>query len=360
MATPPEGAADEERGPPARARRRRWAPPGPPRASTSRSAHRAPTCSRPACGSAARRCGSRSRRAATASTTASSPASRSGTPYGIRAHGPWDPWTGCGSTRPSCSSTRTPAPSTATSRWTDALTPGHARRPVRRPTRATRRRSSRAASSSTDDFDWGDDDRTRDVVGRDRRLRDAREGLHRAAPARPEALRGTYAGPGPPGGDRAPALARCHRRRAAAGPPVRRRAAARGARRRNYWGYSTLGFFAPHAATPPTATRRPGRASSRRWCAGPARRGARGDPRRRLQPHLRGRPGRPVADVPRPRRARPLQARSAQRHLRRHHRAAATPSTSATSTCCAWCWTRCATGSPRCTSTGSGSTSRPR
>ncbi len=53
----------------------------------------------------------------------------------------------------------------------------------------------------------------------------------------------------------------------------------------NYWGYNTIGFFAPdprYASDGPTRC-----ASSRRWSPRPRRR-PRGDPRRRLQPHRRG------------------------------------------------------------------------
>ena len=58
----------------------------------------------------------------------------------------------------------------------------------------------------------------------------------------------------------------------------------------NYWGYMTLNFFAPHgryAADRGTCPRRVPRDGP---C--PARGGHRGHPRRRLQPHGRGRPGR--------------------------------------------------------------------
>ena len=62
----------------------------------------------------------------------------------------------------------------------------------------------------------------------------------------PEALRGTYAGPRAPGGDRAPQEAGRLGGRAAAGARVRRRRLpARSAASRNYWGYSTLAYFAP-------------------------------------------------------------------------------------------------------------------
>ena len=63
----------------------------------------------------------------------------------------------------------------------------------------------------------------------------------------------------------------------------------------NYWGYNSIGFFAPHAGYSSSGTR--GRADHRVQAdgQGPPRGRARGDPRRRLQPHRRGRRHRPDA-----------------------------------------------------------------
>ena len=64
---------------------------------------------------------------------------------------------------------------------------------------------------------------------------------------------------------------------------------------RNYWGYSTLGFFAPEQRY---ASRKHARRAGRRVQGdgqGAARRRHRGDPRRGLQPHLRGQPPGPDA-----------------------------------------------------------------
>jgi isoamylase len=59
---------------------------------------------------------------------------------------------------------------------------------------------------------------------------------------------------------------------------------------RNYWGYRLLGFFAPEPRyLAPTASPR------LRDAVRAARRRDRGDPRRGLQPHRRGRPSRPDA-----------------------------------------------------------------
>ncbi len=66
---------------------------------------------------------------------------------------------------------------------------------------------------------------------------------------------------------------------------------------RNYWGYNTLAFLAPTPTTPPpraTSTAAGCRCRSSRPWSSHARRGHRGHPRRRLQPHRRGQPPRPT------------------------------------------------------------------
>ena len=79
----------------------------------------------------------------------------------------------------------------------------------------------------------------------------------------------------------------------------------------NYWGYNTMGFFAPHAGySAPGRARRAGRRVPRPG-AGAARRRHRGAPRRRLQPHRRGRRRRPGAVLARPGQRGLLPARSA-------------------------------------------------
>ena len=96
---------------------------------------------------------------------------------------------------------------------------------------------------------------------------------------------------GAPGGDRAPAAARRHRGRAACrctssspSSPWSTRGLT------NYWGYNTIGFFAPHNGySSAGAARRAGRRVQDHG-QGAARGRHRGDPRRGLQPHRRGRP----------------------------------------------------------------------
>ena len=63
----------------------------------------------------------------------------------------------------------------------------------------------------------------------------------------------------------------------------------------NYWGYSSIGFLAPHALYAATGTRRRAGARVQGDGEGAAPRRDRGDPRRRLQPHRRGQP--PRADA---------------------------------------------------------------
>ena len=71
----------------------------------------------------------------------------------------------------------------------------------------------------------------------------------------------------------------------------------------NYWGYNTIGYFAPHhgysAAVRAGPARRPGRRVQGHG-GRPARGRARGAARRRLQPHRRGRRRGPDALLPRP------------------------------------------------------------
>ena len=68
---------------------------------------------------------------------------------------------------------------------------------------------------------------------------------------------------------------------------------------RNYWGYNTLAFFAPHADYAATGGRAPRPAGAGVQVDGQvdARRRHRGDPRRGLQPHRRGQPPRPDAEL---------------------------------------------------------------
>ena len=118
-----------------------------------------------------------------------------------------------------------------------------------------------------------------------RRTSRASPGASQGSPRAPRDVRGHRA----PGDDRLPQGPGSHRHRAAARPPLRVRAALPDLGLVNYWGYNSVGFFAPHAATAPPGR---GRAGYRVQGdgQGPARRRDRGHPRRGLQPHRRGRP----------------------------------------------------------------------
>ena len=78
----------------------------------------------------------------------------------------------------------------------------------------------------------------------------------------------------------------------------------------NYWGYQPVSFFAPHAAVrEPARTRSAPLDEFRDLVKALHRAGHRGHPRRRLQPHRRGRRRRPDVLLPRPRQRRLLPAR---------------------------------------------------
>ena len=65
----------------------------------------------------------------------------------------------------------------------------------------------------------------------------------------------------------------------------------------NYWGYSSIGYLAPHALYAATGARRRAGARVQGDGEGAPPGGDRGDPRRRLQPHRRGEPPRADAVV---------------------------------------------------------------
>ena len=131
------------------------------------------------------------------------------------------------------------------------------------------------------------------AVARDRHLRDPRPGLHRPASRRARGPAGDLRGARPPGRGRAPDRARRHRGRAAPRAPLLLRAPPRRAR-----------ACATTGATTRSGTSRRTPATRRRGAGGEQVRefkalvrtlhaaGDRGDPRRRLQPHGRGRSSR--------------------------------------------------------------------
>ena len=95
-------------------------------------------------------------------------------------------------------------------------------------------------------FDW-EGDRRLDIPYNETVIYEAHvKGLTELHPDVPEELRGTYAGLAHPAIIDHLTQARRHRHRADAGAPVRPRQHLLEKGLRNYWGYNTIGFFAPH------------------------------------------------------------------------------------------------------------------
>jgi isoamylase len=170
-----------------------------------------------------------------------------GTAYGLRAHGPWEPSAGL---RFNPSKLLVDPYARAINGdvvWSDVLlpsSPDDASRPDPRDSA-----SSVPRSIVVDDaFDWGGDVRPGTSWSETVFYEMHVKGYTKRHPLVPEALRGTYAGLAHPAaidhlvslGVTSVELLPVHQH--AAEPPL----AVRGTH--NYWGYSTLGFFAPHAA----------------------------------------------------------------------------------------------------------------
>ena len=222
------------------------------------------------------------------------------------------PRPGCASTRRSSSSTPTHARSTATSttarRTSSRTSPTRATTRTSPPTTRTTPTRYRSASWSTS-RSTGRATARCVCLERDDHLRGAHEGLHEADGARAR---------GPPRHVRRLASAEAIEYLTSLGVtavellPIHHIADEgylADKRPPNYWGYSSIGFFAPHVTL--RRDGRQGRAGARVQGDGegaPPRRD-RGDPRRRLQPHRRGQPPRADALVPRHRQPVVLPAR---------------------------------------------------
>ena len=89
---------------------------------------------------------------------------------------------------------------------------------------------------------------------------------------------------------------------------------------RNYWGYQSIGYFAPHNEYSSSGDGGGQVDEFRRMVRDSARGRARGDPRRGLQPHRRGQRVGTHAVLPRNRQRGLLPARRRPRSLRRRHR----------------------------------------
>ena len=257
--------------------------------------------------------------------------------YGFRVHGPWEPYLGRRFNPnkllldPYAKAIDRGAD--ATSRASSGTSWAGRHRPA---TTATPRRSCRSRWRCSDAFDWGDDRPPRtpwaDTVIYETHVR----GITMRHPDVPEELRGTYAGLAHPAvvehlldlGVTAVELLPVHHFL------DEEHLVRQGLT--NYWGYNSIGYFAPHAGYSASGSRGQQVTEFKAHGEGPARRRPRGDPRRRLQPHGRGRTqigptlsfrGIDNAAYYRLRDGRPL---------RRLHRLRQHPRTCASRTCCSW------------------------
>ncbi len=178
-----------------------------------------------------------------------------GTRYGLRAHGPWDPGSGL----------RFNPAKLLVDPYALAITGDVTSADVPRPGRPDDRDSPDPRDSAPfvprgvvlgNGFDWGDDDAPSVPWGETVLYEMHVKGFTARHPLVPEELRGTYAGLAHPAaiehlvalGVTSVELLPVHH--SVAEPALAARAT------RNYWGYSSLGFFAPHAAY--AADTRPG------------------------------------------------------------------------------------------------------
>ena len=178
-----------------------------------------------------------------------------GTAYGIRAHGPWDPSAGLRFNPAKLLVDPYARAVHGDVVWSDALAPGTPANPSTPDPRDSAPFVPRSIVVD-DAFDWGDDVAPATSWGETVVYEMHVKGYTARHPLVPEALRGTYAGLAHPAaidhltslGVTAVELLPIHQ---AVTEPL---LAARGVR--NYWGYSTLGFFAPQASY--AADSRPG------------------------------------------------------------------------------------------------------
>ncbi len=178
-------------------------------------------------------------------------------------------------------------------------------------------------------FDWEGDRPPADPVRRHDHLRDPRQGLHDDPPRGARGAARHLRRPRLRAGDRLPQGPRGHRGRAAADPPHLRRVVPVRARAcANYWGYSTIGFFAPYSEYAATGRRGEQVREFKGMVKALHQARHRGDPRRRLQPHRRGQPPRADAVLQGRRQRRLLPAgarRPAPLHGLHRHRQLAEP-----------------------------------
>ncbi len=220
-----------------------------------------------------------------------------GTRYGLRVHGPWDPEAGL---RFNANKLLLDPYATAiegTYDWGEnqKLFGHDMNDPEQQDHSDSADAMPRCVVTDPNSFDWGDDRTAADAAGRDGDLRDPRQGVHPAQ----ERSRGVAARhlrrAGPAGGHRIPELARRDLGRVAAMPPVRPGLPPAGK------GSAELLGLQLHRLPGPAQRvqrRRPGRPAGGRVQVdgqGAARRRARSDHGRGLQPHRRRKPDGPDA-----------------------------------------------------------------
>jgi glycogen operon protein len=178
-----------------------------------------------------------------------------GTAYGIRARGPWMPDYGLRFNPAKLLVDPYARAIDGSVTWSDALRPGEPDNPGAPDARDSAPFMPRGIVV-TDDFDWGDDTAPATPWGETVVYEMHVKGYTARHPYVPAELRGTYAGLAHPAalehllslGVTAVELLPVHQ--SVPEPPLADRGVS------NYWGYSSLGFFAPHAAY--AADRTPG------------------------------------------------------------------------------------------------------
>ncbi|MGH1526984.1 hypothetical protein ACRAWC_25000 [Leifsonia sp. L25] len=169
-----------------------------------------------------------------------------GTRYGLRVDGPWDPANGLRFSPPRCCSRRTPVPSPAYWDNTQAVFGHQLGRPKRRSDTNGARHVALGVAIDRQEFDWGDHERPRIPLSETIIYEMHVKGFTKLMEWVPEEFRGTYAGLAHPAaveylknlGVTAVELLPIHQFVQDA------HLAEKGLR--NYWGYNSIGFFAPH------------------------------------------------------------------------------------------------------------------
>ena len=273
------------------------APRGTDAAPTSRSSRRSPNASSCACSIAtvARRastCPSERRSAGTPICAASVPDSATGfacTARGIRP-------AGIGATRRSCWSIRMPAPSPATSNGTRRCSPIRSAATIFSATSDDNAAYMPKAVVVDDAFDWEGDRPLRRKLHETVIYEVHLKGFTKQHPDIPEAIRGTYAGLAHPAaleylsalGVTAVELLPIHQ--------FVHELHLLDKGLRNYWGYHSYGYFAPHGEYSSQGDCRRTGPRVQADGEGAPRGRTRSDPRRGLQPHRRRQPSRPDAE----------------------------------------------------------------